>query len=345
MDSQERKTEKPIFGCRHKLRQGRPSQIWSSTERLFLGLAAEAIPIIHNGNVDLRKFWEWWIKSIPSFTALSPNDSIDFRFYTTADMKKISWRASGPQSFFIQSIVDFFWSVGTPGVEIDRLNDIGSLLHPSRIGSWIEMSSKGGMDGGWEFPEELSLSSALEAADDGEPLTKLKNWTRKNKISHSFLLSRDMGSNPPQQTEVRFSLPGNNFEQSLATALDAWSTFGIPDIPPEALDLMKSKIENDGDCPLSLSIVMNSTDFVRMGLMCPNPSLDLIVELCRLVPANPDFLASFEGTLEIDGPTYFEFSHLMEGFGYGVYNEGFEVVFHYHIVEERKNSLSLYGSL
>jgi hypothetical protein len=64
-------------------------------------------------------------------------------------MQKLTWRTAGPQNVFIQKMVDFFWNVGAPESEIDRLNDVGALINPIRIGSWIDMSGKGGMDGGW----------------------------------------------------------------------------------------------------------------------------------------------------------------------------------------------------
>jgi len=67
----------------------------------------------------------------------------------SADMNKLTWRVSGPQPVFIQKMVDFFWNVGAPEIEIDRLNDVGAAMNPERIGSWIDMSIKGGMDGGW----------------------------------------------------------------------------------------------------------------------------------------------------------------------------------------------------
>jgi len=59
----------------------------------------------------------------------------------------------------------FFWNVGAPEGEIDRLNDVGATLNPERIGSWIDMSAKGGMDGGWFFPVKIPFENASQATD------------------------------------------------------------------------------------------------------------------------------------------------------------------------------------
>ncbi len=95
------------------------------------------------------EFWNIWAESIAPRDELSPGAKIDFEVSTSADMQKLTWRTAGPQNVFIQKMVDFFWNVGAPESEIDRLNDVGALINPIRIGSWIDMSGKGGMDGGW----------------------------------------------------------------------------------------------------------------------------------------------------------------------------------------------------
>ena len=69
----------------------------------------------------------------------------------------------------IQQLVDFFYIVGAPEEvrycfilfffsywpfyfqEIEKLNVVGESINPDRIGSWINVSEKGGIDGGWCF--------------------------------------------------------------------------------------------------------------------------------------------------------------------------------------------------
>lgn len=49
----------------------------------------------------------------------------------------------------IQQLVDFFYIVGAPEEEIEKLNLVGEKINPDRIGSWINVSELGGIDGGW----------------------------------------------------------------------------------------------------------------------------------------------------------------------------------------------------
>lgn len=79
-------------------------------------------------------------------------------------------------------MVDFFWNVGAPETEIDRLNDVGAMINPIQIGSWIDMSAKGGMDGGWFFPVDVPMKFALKSSDDGDPIKRVEDWAEANAI-------------------------------------------------------------------------------------------------------------------------------------------------------------------
>ena len=224
-------------------------------------------------------------------------------------------------------MVDFFWNVGAPESEIDRLNDVGALINPAKIGSWIDMSAKGGMDGGWYFPVDILMKMAIEAADPGEPSKKVLEWSEKHSVEKCFSVGRDMGAAPPRQTEIRVMLPGTSFDSQLAIAEDAFAMFDFPPIPEGSMEVLK---EWQPAAELCLSVITSSEGFVRLGLMVPNPSTERVVKFCQLVDAGNEQIAALEGALGSDGPEYVELQYLKAGFGYGVYKEGFDVVFHYH---------------
>jgi len=224
--------------------------------------------------------------------------------------------------------------VGAPETEIDRLNDVGALINPVQIGSWIDMSARGGMDGGWYFPVDIALKLAIEASDAGVPTQKVAEWAENNGIVNCSSVGRDMGAAPPRQTELRIKLPGVDFQNQLRIAIDAFFMFGFPSIPDEALRILRDNetlIVQDG---LHLSIITSSEGFVRLGLLVPNPSRNLINALYTYAGSNQAQMAAFEASLGGRGPASAEYQYLMKGFGYGVYKEGFDVVFHWDVGQE-----------
>merc|ERR1712137_552271 len=227
--------------------------------------AKNAVPFLQDEDSKVLEFWQIWSESVPESEELTAGAVVNYHVSTSANRNKLTWRTSGPQNVLIQKMVDFFWNVGAPESEIDRLDDIGALINPPFIGSWIDMSAKGGMDGGWFFPVPISVAMAIEAADPGEPTKAVEEWTEKHGIKTAQSVGRDMGAAPPRQTEIRLDLPGSGFKEQLEVGLDAFSAFGFPELPENALNVLKQQ-----DTPsLSLSIITSSEGFVRLGLLCP----------------------------------------------------------------------------
>jgi len=310
------------------------SQSSNAPPRSRLAAAKNCIPYLLEETSKVLEFWQIWTERVPLISDLQSGMTIEFQVATSADMQKLTWRTSGPQNIFIQKMVDFFWNVGAPESEIDRLNDVGALINPIKIGSWIDMSARGGMDGGWYFPVDIPLNLAIEASDAGDPTRKVTEWAAQNNATMCFSVGRDMGAAPPRQTEIRLKLPGGDFTSQLRVAMDAFFVFGFPAIPEDALAVIRrSGTESSGS--ICMSVITSSDGFVRLGVLLPKPAPDVVSSLCSLAQANHDDIQRFQTALMSSGPSYAEYQYLMKGFGYGVYKEGFDIVFHYMVGEDR----------
>eukprot|EP01118_Nematostelium_gracile_P019110 TRINITY_DN872_c0_g2_i2.p1 TRINITY_DN872_c0_g2~~TRINITY_DN872_c0_g2_i2.p1 ORF type:complete len:438 (-),score=129.48 TRINITY_DN872_c0_g2_i2:24-1337(-) len=256
-----------------------PHSTESRSPRVKLSLAKHQVAFLKDEESKVLEFWQIWSDSIPSREDLTPGlSSIDFTVATSADMQKLTWRTAGPQNIFIQKMVDFFWNVGAPESEIDRLNDVGALINPIRIGSWIDMSSKGGMDGGWFFPVEMPLKLAAEAADSGDAIRTFTNWADSNNISQVYAVGRDMGAAPPRQTELRIKLPGSTLQNQVNLGLSAFTAFDFPPVPDDVVRMTQLKNGPSADS-CCLSVITSSEGFVRLGLMIPKPNTETVLAL------------------------------------------------------------------
>ncbi|GAM28824.1 hypothetical protein SAMD00019534_120000 [Acytostelium subglobosum LB1] len=308
-----------------------------TSPRSKIATAKATIPFLRDDDSNkVLEFWQIWSESIPPQVDLQGGNSIEFHVATSIDMQKLTWRTAGPQSIFIQKMVDFFWNVGAPETEIDRLNDVGALINPVKIGSWIDMSDKGGMDGGWYFPVDIPLKLAIESADVGEPTKVLSTWAEANDVASCYSVGRDMGAAPPRQTEIRLKLPGTDFIDQLNLAVGAFQTFQFPAIPEPALELLRSSAsEISGG--LCLSVITSSEGFVRLGLLIPKPSRELTNKICEYGSAPKDKLTKFEQQLGVATPAFVEYQYLQKGFGYTVYKEGFDIVLHYYVGDDQSD--------
>jgi len=299
--------------------------------RVKISLAKHQVSFLKDEESKVLEFWQIWSESIPPKEDITSGLVIDFTVATSADMQKLTWRTSGPQSIFIQKMVDFFWNVGAPESEIDRLNEVGADINPIRIGSWIDMSSKGGMDGGWYFPVDISLKLAAKAADNGDAIRTFTEWAEAAGITNIFAVGRDMGAAPPRQTEFRLKLPGATPQAQIKLGLDAFEAFDFPRVPEDVTKIINGAANQVG---CTMSVITSSEGFVRLGLLIPKPSTDTVLALLDIAGGNKNSLALFEGSLHSSGPSFVEYQYLQKGFGYGVYKEGFDIVFHYDVGEE-----------
>jgi len=314
----------------------------------ILSRAKENIPFMIDESNKVLEFWNIWFESIPKQNEIPNNSLPNYQLILSCDGNELSWRASGSQNVFIQKMVDFFWNVGAPESEIDRLNDFGALVNPVSIGSWINMSKIGGMDGGWFFPVPLSLKIALEACDpdsnerDGnvsagsdetpKAVKTFIQWTESNKIDECIYVGRDMGAAPPRQTELRVRLTQQSVAEQLNIALSAVKAFRFPDIPNNILQILR-QFTNPG---LVLSVITSSEGFVKIGILFPNPNWNLAMQLIEegrkfsdTSPAPIDIFGKLNNIFRNSGPEFIEFQYLNPGFGYNVYKEEFNVFVHY----------------
>jgi len=296
--------------------------------RKVLNGAKDAVAFLQEPDSKILEFWLIWADSIPPVEELG-DDTINCSVAVSADLEKLTWRTAGPQSLFIQRMVDFFWNVGAPESEIDRLNDVGANINPVRIGSWIDMSKAGGMDGGWYFPVPIPLNLCVEAADAGDAVTQLSEWANSHNVSTCISVGRDMGAAPPRQTDFRIELaPDASAAEQARLALDAFDAFGFPPMP----DYARAALERSTVAGITMSVITSADGFVRIGVLQPAPSDADVRSLCASSPnANYDGLRAFGNAIGQDTPMFIEYQYLETGFGYGVYQEGFSITLHYDL--------------
>eukprot|EP01103_Thecamoeba_quadrilineata_P001076 TRINITY_DN10951_c0_g1_i1.p1 TRINITY_DN10951_c0_g1~~TRINITY_DN10951_c0_g1_i1.p1 ORF type:complete len:473 (-),score=100.72 TRINITY_DN10951_c0_g1_i1:93-1511(-) len=298
--------------------------------------AKDEVPFLQDPESKVLEFWQIWFESIPTeedlqsvAADLATSATLDFAVSVSITFEKLTWRSAGPQSGFIQKMVDFFWNVGAPEVEIDRLNDVGTMLNPIKIGSWIDMSGGGGMDGGWYFPVDASLANALNVPDAGDAIPKITEWASTHDVNSAVYIGRDMGAVPPRQTEIRVVMPGNDVAHQLKIALNAFEVFGFEMVPDEAVQIMKSMTT----AGIIVSIITSSEGFVRLGIIMPRPNPENITKLIAFGGGNKEHYDKLCKSVSKTAPSAIEFLHLKQGYGYSVYKEGFDIVLHFQLNE------------
>lgn len=279
-----------------------------------------------NNPEGILDFLGIWRDSLPVNVDMEMGEIADVKLVVSANAHKFSWRVDGPQGALIQKMVDFFWNVGAPETEIDRLNDLGAEINPMFIGSWIDMSEEGGMDGGWYFPVDTDVNIGKQAGDPDGPsncLAKMLEWAQKNGLNMISSIGRDMGATPPRQTEFKYKIVGPA-SAKLNIVKDGFTMFGIPALPEKVESALNAYTGNE----IMMSVTTSTEGFVRVGVIIPQPNAQVLSQVVESVsghdiPRHQQYLNTF------GQPVAVEYSFLSTGFGFEVYREGADAHVHY----------------
>ncbi|KAL7715229.1 PH domain-containing protein [Entamoeba marina] len=288
---------------------------------------------------DLTEFWKYWVASIPTKTSKYPLEvgtEAHYLIVVSSQTERLSWRVFATQSVFIQPMVTFFYSVNAPEEEIDRLNDLGGEIQPSNIGSWVDVSNLFGMDGGWFFPGEFDISVIGLIAEECKYVDILTKWVQESGITQIVHVGRDMGCTPPRLSEFRFVLEGalNIRIQRLNNAI---YKFSLTNFPPDILSILNTL--NEAYTYFIVNVIVCLDGFVRFGVFVPNPTDDIVHRFLNSVGTSAESQQlhdnlSKDTTISVQ---FVECSYLNNGFGYGVYKEGWDVNVHYYLGADKNN--------
>jgi len=115
-------------------------------------------------------------------------------------------------------------------------------------------------------------------------------------------------------------------EERLDVVQDAFRLFEFPEIPEEMLRILVQW----RPASVELSAVFSSEGFVRLGVILPRPRDNIIQDLCMLSGDDPRKVMEIKK--QLSRPEFVEIRFLGPGYGYGVTKEGWNLIFHFHLV-------------
>jgi len=304
----------------------------SSPERQKLATLKDTVPFLR-GSVQLTGLWNMWMGSVPGKSVLAGKQKFEWTVSVSSCLDKMTWYVCGPQAACVEPFADFFFNVGAPGDEFQRMNRCGEKLGPARLGSWIRISDKEGMDAGWFFPCVGDINDMRTlGCDISNASMNMEEWLGSHSITQGTMLMRDVGFTSPRETEFRLACLTKDNTNHFVLAQDLRTVLNFDAFPPRITELFRTF---PGNPPVEVSVVLSNCGAVRFGVRIMNPELSFCRELCDATPGSRwEELQQIMGALETKGPTAVEIQLLLKNFGYQVYREGFDLVFEYGGLEE-----------
>ncbi|ELP88153.1 hypothetical protein EIN_223660 [Entamoeba invadens IP1] len=260
-------------------------------------------------------------------TAL-PEDktTIDFSVSINSDLSAVGLRFAGEQGPMLQSVVDTFWAVGTPASEIERLNLTGVRIDPKNLGMWLDLSKRGGMDGGWFMITDHTPTIVNLISDGGKINDKVTMLMGINNIKTIDFVGRDLGVTPPRQANYRFKIDGHDRATIVKDFYEKCNLKGF--------NLLIQKIINDApNREVYVSVKTTNIDLVKITTILESPTPEMLQDAVQLVKGF--YVDSHNELIQAFGnPIALEISVLRYGYGYDVFNEGLDVSLVYNLQDD-----------
>lgn len=289
--------------------------------RLHLTLAQSGLPgPLRQTNTTLIR----WLDALSVGPALVDDADavdvphLDFESAVTADFRRMTWRAAGPPALMADAMQQFFRQVGVDQEATTSLATVVDTIKPQTLGAWVEAVGED-VDTGWYLPLRIPLTTALAIAQPLAPHSpvpdKISTWAAAQGADTCLRLARSIAPGNPF-TELRIALPGSTVDEWVLAGVRLFAALGIADLPDEALGEMLNTDTNQ----MVASVWFTDRGVVKAGLLVADPTLALTLDLFRVATgaqhaADYSALAQYQGSLQVDGPSWVEAQQRANGFG------------------------------
>eukprot|EP01124_Arcella_intermedia_P011848 TRINITY_DN18225_c0_g2_i1.p1 TRINITY_DN18225_c0_g2~~TRINITY_DN18225_c0_g2_i1.p1 ORF type:complete len:199 (-),score=53.83 TRINITY_DN18225_c0_g2_i1:59-655(-) len=120
-----------------------------------------------------------------------------------------------------------------------------------------------------------------------------------------------------------------SWEGQLRGVVEVMEFFKVPQFPHQFFEAVKERKLG----PLQISLIINSDDWVRFGLLMPSPTERDIVYFAEVLKESPKEMLEFMRKVEV-GVHALEMFYLNPPFGYEVYNEGWNFCVYFKVAPQ-----------
>jgi hypothetical protein len=252
-----------------------------------------------------------WLKRLPIPQTETDDPISEMGMSVTADLARWTWRAAGPTSDFIAAMAPYFAEIGAAQPELDLLTHAGITLQPDQLGCWLEQRGDA-INAGWYLPLDLRLADVRFVLPSHPATDAVFAWAAEFGVDTTERVGRAAGAGSPYAELLLPLRAGDDVADQVHAALQLFESLEAAPPPDAALGLIMN-LEHQG---LALTVWLSDDGPVKVGLLAARPRTALMLELCDLTGATDhEPLASLQGILGVDAPSYVECQTRAAGFG------------------------------
>jgi len=191
--------------------------------RLNLQISLSQLPIIEEW-MDIHL--DRWLEHNPTPPDMPDGEGVSYLVMLGSDLRRVWWGAWGDPRGFVPRMADYFKLCNIARSDEQLLDQIGALLEPALVGTWIGVWG-GKVTTGWHFWDPHPWSTVELMFGTHEAKYQLKKWVEEQQIERIERFTQSIGD--AAFSEIELAMPGATADEQVTRLGEAFVHFtGAP---------------------------------------------------------------------------------------------------------------------
>ena len=213
-----------------------------------------------------------WLEHNPMPPDMPDGETVTYLAMLGSDLRRVWWGSWGDPRGFVPKMADYFKLCNIAKSDAMVLDQIGELLEPKLVGSWIGVWG-GKVTTGWHFMDPQPWSKVESMFGTHEAKFQLKRWVEDHGVVQIERFTQAIGENP--YSEIELAVPGVTAADQANALSEAFDLFtGAPLAPALVSRFSVARAE------LALTVRIRGGKIARIGGLVPAIATSEVELLC-----------------------------------------------------------------
>ena len=214
-----------------------------------------------------------WLEHLPMPPDMPNGQAVSYLAMLGSDVRRVWWGAWGDPRGFVPKMADYFKLCNIAKSDAGVLDQIGEVLEPRLVGSWIGIWG-GKVTTGWHFWDPHPWSKVELMFGTHEAKYQLKKWVDDHRIERIERFSQSIGD--AAYSEIELAVPGATIDEQVDALSSAFAQFtGAP-----LESALVAGLRTITSPQFALAIRIRGGKISRVGALLPGIAIDDIQRMC-----------------------------------------------------------------
>jgi hypothetical protein len=280
--------------------------------RLALQISLSSLPVVEEW-MDIHL--DRWLEHVPMPPEMPDGHGVSYLAMLGSDLRRVWWGAWGDPRGFVPKMADYFKLCNIAKSDAGVLDQIGEVLEPQLVGSWIGVWG-GKVSTGWHIWDAHEWARVEPMFGTHEAKYQLKKWVEDNGAPRVERFTQAIGD--ASWSELELKVPGESVDDQVAALDKAFVHFTGSPLTPPLLERMREAAAPG----FAITVRIRAGKVIKFGGLVPGMAATSVEQFCADARVNYDAkLVKLVGALAGDGVTGVEYGRAGEHAGVDVFIE------------------------